>query len=58
MPLKLMIGRDAFHHLNLDMETSMVRLLQYNPGQILSLHTDSIMVSKIGLVMEKLLDGL
>ena len=39
--LKLMIGRDAFHHLNLDMETSMVRLLQYNPGQILSLHTDS-----------------
>ena len=39
--LKLMIGRDAFHKLNLDMETCMVRLLQYNPGQVLPLHTDS-----------------
>ena len=42
-----MIGRDAFHKLNLDMETSMVRLLQYNPGQILHLHTDSAMDLKI-----------
>ena len=39
--LKLMIGRDAFFDLNLDMEKCMVRLLQYDPGQILSLHTDS-----------------
>jgi len=43
---KRMIGYEAFNHLNLDMETSMVRLLQFNPGQILSLHTDSYNVFK------------
>ena len=52
-----MIGRDAFHHLNLDMETSMVRLLQYNPGQIL-LHTDSYNGFKDRFGDGKLLDGL
>ena len=39
--LKLMIGSDAFKTMNLEMSTCMVRLLQYNPGQILHLHTDS-----------------
>jgi len=39
--LKNMIGIQAFDQMNLEMETSMVRLLQYDPGQILPLHTDS-----------------
>jgi len=39
--LKDMIGVAAFDNMKLDMQTSMVRLLQYNPGQMLPLHTDS-----------------
>ena len=38
---KSMIGTQAFDQMSLDSETSMVRLLQYNPGQMLPLHTDS-----------------
>ena len=39
--LKDMIGERAFATMGLDMDTSMVRLLQYDPGQMLPLHTDS-----------------
>lgn len=38
---KRIIGQTAFDTLNIDMETSMVRLLQYDPGQMLPIHTDS-----------------
>ena len=39
--LKDFIGEKAFATMGLDMQTSMVRLLQYDPGQMLPLHTDS-----------------
>ena len=39
--LKDLVGDENFWRMNLDRETSLVRLLQYNPGHGIPLHTDS-----------------
>ena len=39
--LKYMLGSKVFLDLNLNINASMVRLLRYDPGQCLPLHTDS-----------------
>ena len=39
--LKSIIGNNVFEQWNLDPETSMVRLLRYDPGHCIPLHTDS-----------------
>ena len=39
--LKNMLGDDAFDTLRIDRDTAGLRLLQYNPGQGIPMHTDS-----------------
>ena len=40
--LKELIGLDNFAKLRLDPKTTLVRLLEYKPGQILPLHSDGM----------------
>ena len=39
--LKELVGKHNFDHLNVDYDTVGIRLLQYNPGNGIPLHTDS-----------------